>query len=574
MSSKNLPLILLVFGAVLVGGGLLLFGDGESPNHDPIAIDPAKRQEQAAQPDWGKQRTTDVEIAEIPTDTRRGADETTVAYPLEVRLEMLESSADPRQDGLPRKGTGGNSQLTGLIRGLEQEGIHATVSFLAGANKGRVLHTDNTGSFGATDLFPGLALAHIQSGRLQAVREVSLRQGRETQLNVSFHRTTDITGEVITQDGKPIEGAIVQMDGHETLTDFDGVFRFSAMTPGKVYVQVEKQGFASHRENLPIAGGHVIERGTVKITLVPGASLRVSIAERVGSRGDALLYFLPSVSVGRNRRFPWHKHNPTRVVPGGSVLIEDLPAERVNLWLFHTGAVATPTSAVAVRLRSGTETAKTLHLKPAPLIKGVVKKDGEPVRAARVTSEPPDRVASTMAIFGGSLGFFDSALMPPFPVAVEEVFTDDEGKFAITAWDHVATAHYISASWDDDSEGESYAACEILPSGEHEVELDLELVKEADSIVEVALPDRFQGLPVKVWVNGSPREPFILSSDRSLEIGGLDDGTWSFDARWRAQELQRIERFKLRDDYRVTVHLPEAAVLGQTQDELDRARGQ
>lgn len=567
MSSKSLLLILIVLIALL-GGGLFLLDDSPDDSLPPIAIDPAK---QVATPvdsnPWGGAEREKETLVIPEVIDRRGEDETTVAYPLEVRIEMLESSADPHAEGLPRKGTGGNSKIIGLIRGLEQQGVSATVTIIGGANAGRVLHTDHTGAFGATDLFPGLTLARIVSGRLVAEREVSLRQGRETQLNVSFHRTSDVTGEVIDQAGKPLEGAVVRMDGQETRTDYDGVFRFGRMTPGKLYVQVDMPGYASHRENLPIAGGHVIERGTIKFTLAPGASLRINIAERLGSRGDALLFFLPSAAVGRDRRFPWHEHNPTRVVPGGSVLLEDLPAERVNLWLFHTGAEAAP-AAVAVRLRQGTETTKTLHLKPAVQIKGVVKKDGEPVRRARVTSEVPDRVSATMAKFGGSLAFFDSALMPPFPSAVEEVYTDDEGKFAITAWDAVAKAHYVTALSQD---GE-FSACKIVPTGTHEVELNLEPIDLGESTVEVSLPERFQGLPVKVWVDGAPREPFVLPSDRKLEIPGLSEGVWTFQAKWRGQELKGIERFDLKSKYSIPVNLPEGAILGQTPDELERAK--
>jgi len=569
MNSKNLLLVALVLVAVLLALGLLLFG-GESGRPAPVAaIDPARAAEQPVDtgPGWGTKPEKE-SLAPPVAVVRHGESETTVAYPLEIRLEMLESNANPREKGVTPKGTGGNSKLAGLIRGLEQEGLAATITIIGGGNAGRVLHTDHTGAFGATDLFPGLALARIDAGRLIAVREISLRQGREAQLNVSFHRTSDVAGEVITREGTPVEGAIVRMDGQETLTDHEGVFRFGRMTPGKVYLEVEMRGFASHRENLPIAGGHVIERGTIKITLVPGAKLRINVAERVGSRGEALLYFLPSIAVGRDRRFPWHEVNPTRVVPGGSVLIEDLPAERINLWLFHTGAVATPSAAVGVHLRAGIETTKTLHLKPATLIKGVVRKDGEPVRGARVTSEAPDRVHATMSVFGGSLSFFDSALMPAFPVAIEEVYTDDEGKFAITAWDNVASAHYVSAY----SQDKEFSACKILAAGVHVIDLDLEPVDVGDSAVEVSLPDRFQGLPVKVWVDGAPREPFVLASDRSLEIPGLSDGVWTFQAKWRGAELKGIESFELVKDYRIPVHLPDGAIIGQTQDEIDRTK--
>ncbi len=568
MSSKNLLLILVVLAALALGGGLFLLGDGAASDRGLSPINPADLADSAlgANSSFGGGLEQPADLTLPAADNRRGEDETTVAWPLEVRLELLEAKNDPQQDGVPRKGTGGNARLVGSIRGEDQKGVAATVTFVAGANEGLVLHADQTGSFGVNSLFPGLALVRVVSGRHVAMREISLRQARDAQLNVSFARTTDLTGEVVDKDGKPIEGAEVQIDGQEARTDLEGVFRFSRMASGKVYVQVDKPGYASHRENLMVAGGHVIERGTIKFTLEVGATLRINVAERVGSRGDALLYFLPSTARGLDRRFPWHELNPTRVVPGGSVLLEDLPAERVNLWLFHTGAVAAP-SAVGVRLRPGTETVKTLHLEPAEQIKGVVKQDGEPVRRARVTCEAPDRLSASMSIFGEGPGFFDADLLPSFPVAIQEVFTDDEGKFALTAWSKVAPAHYVTAT----SQDGQFTDCKILTSDKREVELNLEPVDVGDSEVEVALADRFQGLPVKVWINGAPQEPFVLPADKELIIRGLNDGAWSFHAKWNSEELHSNPRFILDRDYRIPINLPEGALIGQTKDELLRA---
>lgn len=571
MNSKNLTLLVLVLAGLGLGAGLFLLEGENGTEHVVEPIDrTAENRKELEDTGWSHtNRDPDQVTAKLAEPKRTTGNESTVAWPLEIRLEMLESSTSPQREGVPAKGTGANAHLAGLIRGAGEQGLPSTITFIGGANAERVLHSDSNGSFGAHDLYPGLALARVSGGQHVAVREISLRQGREAQLNVSFHRTTSLVGEVIDRDGKPIAGATVSMDGQVTTTDLEGVFRYPRMTPGRVYVQVDKPGFASYRENLPIAGGKTIEQGTIKFTLEKGASLRINVLERVGSRGDALLYFLPATARGRDRRFPWHEHNPTRVLPGGTVLIEDLPAERVNLWLFHTGAKATP-AATAVRLRPGVETTKTLHLEPAPQIKGVVRRDGAPVARARVSCEVPDRVSTTMSAFGEGPGFFDIALLPEFPVANQVVYTNDQGEFAVTAWTERSTAKYITATSNDGL----YSACEVIKSDQLKLELNLQPIDEGDSRVEIDLPERFQGLPVKIWVNGAPREPFTLHRDKDLVVSGLNDGVWAFASRWNSERLQEVSRFDLTGKYRVAVHLPEGAIVGQTDDVLKRVRGQ
>ena len=568
MKSKNLILFLILAGFALGGGALWLFAS-DGPEQDPNALVPGKDFEAVhgglgGTEDEGLREVGDIDAP--PEFPRSDRDETTVAWPLKVDLRLLEAKHDPRAEDVPPKGTGATAAIEGRIMGTKQEGLPARLTVIAGANQGRVFHCDKTGQFGASDLYPGLSLIRVDHGVHTSVREVSLRQRQTAQLNIGYSRPSVVYGEVIDRNGAPIEGAAVRMDGQEAFTDHEGVFYFSRMTSGHVYVEVEKLGYASYREILPISGGHTIERGQIKFTLQQGARLEILVQERVGSAGEAELFFLPAVARGRDRRFPWHKVNPTKVYPGGRVLIEDLPPERVNLWLFHTGAVAQP-RATAVRLRAGETTTKTLHLQPAPTIRGVVKHDGKPVDRARVVSEAPDRGAAALSIFGEGPGFFLISLLPDLPMSREEVFTDAEGRFSVTAWEDVATAHYVSAFAKDGQLG----ACKIVPRGEREVELELEEVDDGTSRITLNLPDRFQGLPVEVRVNGAPREKFVLPSGDDLVVGDLNDGAWALLAEWRGSKLLETKRFDLDGRYRATVNLPEEAIIGQTEDELIRA---
>src|SRR6185436_5299296 len=99
------------------------------------------------------------------------------------------------------------------------------------------------------------------------------------------------------------------------------------------------------------------------------------------------------------RDYPWWRLNPVAIYPGGTKTIEDLPAHRVTLRLFHAGAVATPPTRTVTLREKDTESAQ-LHLAASPIVFGVVTDDGRPAPGASVVLESPSRSQAALAVLG------------------------------------------------------------------------------------------------------------------------------------------------------------------------------
>src|SRR5262249_52156610 len=149
----------------------------------------------------------------------------TVLWPLKVELELIEARFLPRQEGVPAIGSGAGARLSGRITGFDDDGVAAEVHFLAGANAGRVLRAGDTGRFGAVHLYPGLSIVEVRgAATLGSRREVRLRRGQETLLNIGYGRPGSVFGKVQDSNGTGIAGASVIVDGTRTETGAEGDF--------------------------------------------------------------------------------------------------------------------------------------------------------------------------------------------------------------------------------------------------------------------------------------------------------------------------------------------------------------
>lgn len=483
---------------------------------------------------------------------------TEVFFPLELSLTLVEPATRLVADGVGAHRSGARARFEGHLYGSSAKGVSGEVRFTAGANMGRVLTCDAGGGFGAHDLYPGLSIVKITGPLIVgAEREVLLRNDRKSVLNIGFGRPAVIHGRVQDADGEAIQGARVSMDGQVAISDLEGAFYFPRMTSGQVLLYIEKEGFAAWRERYNVMAGATISGERLTYTLRPEARLELRIAESLGARRAAQVFLLPAAGARTSRDYPWHLINPVSVHPGGTTLVEGLPPGNLQLYLFHAGARAKPRVA-SVSLKAGRTTKSLLHLEPAPILKGRVFLDGEPVERALVKLESPDQVQATLATFGQPAGFLEVGVFPNLPTSVQAAWSDREGRFSFSSNERLSPTRYLTA---EGPQGETWAG-EVVRRGEREVELRLRKRPPAACVIEFQMEGRELSLPVQVTVDGTPRATVSLPADQEFRIEELAKGRWKVDVRWNSQPLLRDVMVDLKDETALLIPLPEAAKSG------------
>lgn len=500
---------------------------------------------------------------------------TRVEHPLEVELTLLQRGTFETEGNLLPPGSGANARLTGHILGNGGKGAPGTVTFLAGPNAGRVLRTDSGGNFGASDLYQGLGIVEIETDfGVRSVRQVMLRQLSTAELNVTLGRevSTSVRGLVKNRQGEPIHGAEVQFDGGRAFTDDLGEFFFPRVSPGKVLAVVSKPGFAKYQEIVAIPMSSAISKENIQFILHEGASLELRVEQVVGGRGPSLAYIFPvggqrvNSTLGQNT-FPWHEVNPIEIFPGGTNLIEGLQPGNVILTIFHPGAIASPPFQTK-KLQPGRKNVHAFRLRAAPTLRGEVRgPDGKPSAGATVVLEAPDRGNATTKILQKKPTFSLEMVVPILPSGSQTVKTDRSGQFAMTLYEEVAGSFYLTAV---DSTGE-LRANRVVTSSPDQIELELQPVDEDRSSMEIRMGGRFQGLPVRLSVNGTPMDPYVLAPEDKLEIEGLEAGTWRAEVWWHHEQLERGRQVTLKPNGRgeISVVLPRGALEGEPEPTVE-----
>jgi len=498
---------------------------------------------------------------------------TTVVWPLELELELVEARDRLQAEGMPAQGSSATARIKGSVLFTIDRPVAARIRFEKGPNEGRVLTCDASGRFGATDLYPGLALVRVEGpGIPGALRQVRLRQNNEEQLHISYARLTPVEGRVVTREDLPIAGAEVSFDGQATQTDENGWFRYEGIAPGKALLIIKKPGFASVLEEFSVPAMGKLDPARLKFALDKGARLTIELPDRVRTDLKAQIVIVPgsatAASGARSRGYPWFLVNPIECYPGGTVSVEDLPPGDLALRCFHVGARAKPTQR-AVRLDPGGEHTASFTLEPAPVIQGTVTLGGQPVQNAQVTIEAADRLAASLAALGEPMNllYLESDIFPALAPALQTIYTDAQGRFELTNWESAIKERYLIARYDSGRK----LAFRALRGGETKVDLALEASGGGQGALRLRLPERTQGLPWRVTVSGEPRGLSQLAPGRDLVIGNLAEGTWKLSARWNGEVLANGEMIEVRGESERPLHLPTGAIEGQDEDTRRRA---
>jgi hypothetical protein len=562
VNRRDLLLAGLIGCAALgIGSALWWLGGSSEPRATDLAPPPpAPRATVEPEP---KPARVDLAVDDAPAESALA---TTVAFPLQVELVLVRAAVKVQAPGSPALGSGATASLRGSVVGPTGKPARVEVRFEAGANAGRVLHSDALGRFGAERLNPGLSLVRVSGpGLVGALREVRLRPRNEFQLNLAFARPASLAGEVVDKSGKPLASAEVEVDGQRQETDAEGRFLFPVVAPGDVLVVVRKPGFASLRQQLSVQGATTIGPDKLKFRLDAGATLQVTIVDAINSGQAARLHLLPEFG-DTERRFPWHEVSPVEVFPGGTAIVRDLPEGRVSLRLFHAGARAQPARR-SLELAPGARESVEFGLEAAPVVTGRVSQDGAPVEGALVRLEAPDRTEAMLSVLGESnYLFLERDVLADLPPAVQDASTNERGEFQLSSYEDVAPERYVTAL----SRDGRHSAHAVLRPGQVRVDLALEPVTGGAGELAIQTTERWQALPVELVVDGEPRAPFLLPPGQDLRIDGLPEGTWRVRVRWDTERLVDGHELEIQGETRLYVGLPPGAITGQDSDTIRR----
>ncbi len=516
---------------------------------------------------------------------------TTVAWPVEIELDLIAPIDVPVVAGVEALGSGKRARLRGQIFGRSGVGVRANLLLRSGLNAGTRIETASDGTFGPVDLYPGLAEIEVSApGVPGSVRELRLATGQATDFNVSYGLPGVALGRVTDNGQKGIEGVEVELDGQKTLTDAEGNFRFADMTGGdNLLIVLKKQGYAARMRRVGIAAGRTTESDNLRFQLDPGCSLDVSVLDKAGVGDKAQVVILPA-NPDIERTFPWHRLAPLEVVAGSTLRLDDLPAARVTVRVYHHGAVAEPESD-SITLRPGIRAVHQVHMRPVSSSAGskptasapqrdsvkrvygqITDRTGTGISNARVVLEVPDRAAVANTYLGdpSGAGAIHREMIPALAQVAQTARTDSTGRYAFTVWTFYATsAHYLSAESPDGT----LRGARLVRLPEEEANLVLEPVAKSSATLRLVFNGRTQALPVVASIDGQSLGQRVIPVDEDFVLEGLRQGTWNLTASWNATPVGGGGEFTLKGERAVELTLPAGAILGQDPDTLMRARG-
>lgn len=293
---------------------------------------------------------------------------------------------------------GRTATLAGVVQ-VGEVGARATLRFTAGLNRGAEFVTEDDGSYTWSDLYPGLGTLSVEAG-YHCTRQVVLRHRKTDALAVHFGDHGVVTGRLVDEDGAPIAGAPLTLDGNPGTTDRDGWYELPRHAAGPAELVVRCPGYVAYRELLPAEADpqrpHVVE-------LRCGRTVELRLGA-VPAGDDALVWLRPlgaerTAGVTHRATFPWEELNPVRIPSHGVLRLDDLPPVKLEAHAVHPLAQARASG--WPRRVTDEPLSLTLTLEPAATLDVRVVRDGEAVPGATVELSHPNLLSASLATWGG-----------------------------------------------------------------------------------------------------------------------------------------------------------------------------
>lgn len=346
---------------------------------------------------------------------------------------------------VPREGR--TSLLRAVVR-IEGEPVPAELTFVAGPEAGRTLALAADAGPEPVAVDPGFALVEVRASTGDVCRrELRLDHRRTLDLDLDFAHRGVLVGRVQDEDGAPISGARVGLDGVDVWSDADGRFRHAVRVSGAPLLVVEAPGRVLHREALTADAwqGH----DDKLVSLQPGSSLvlGVSALPGVASSEPVLVQVFPTggpmgMAGGRLQSlYPWERLNPIRIPLGGQVTLDGLPPCKLEIVALHASGASGPQPAFIVPGNAGE---LELSLTPHEPVRGRVVRDGEGVPGADVSLVVPNPVKATHRVLGGLAQHTRRVPVAHVPQATQHVVTDADGWFVLARDERLGQVAYLT----------------------------------------------------------------------------------------------------------------------------------
>jgi len=226
---------------------------------------------------------------------------------------------------------------------------------------------------------PGRSLVQVNMPGARSA-EVPVEVSGPTSVTVTLEPGVATMGLVVDAQGKPVSGAVVEVDGVVT-TDTDVSGAFTVAEEGPRRLRARHPGVGSSEE-LAVA-----DAGPVTLVLKPRSEVRVRVEAPDGGAVSGIARVLRdgvSEELTRTAAF-----DPVLIREGRLPLLGLSPGRHQVLLL--TGDFA----AARLEFAVGPQPSELVHrLEEKPVIEGVVTRNGQPVVGARVKFERPEAVFS------------------------------------------------------------------------------------------------------------------------------------------------------------------------------------
>ncbi|MBI3818008.1 MAG: carboxypeptidase regulatory-like domain-containing protein [Planctomycetes bacterium] len=436
-------------------------------------------------------------------------------------------------------GNGKSATLRGRLTDGKNACAGATLKFVEGLNEGVSSTTNEHGGFEIPRLYPCVGMIEIESyAKPKIRREVRLLPKQTGDLTIDFGNWGNVRGQLFDEDGKPVAGARVEIDGSSTTTEKDGAFFFSSVVPGNLIIYFSAPGRETRRESIMLFPGQALEFDENRFILRKGEALSVVIDPLPLNAVPPRIVLLPN-DESATHTFPFEKIGVVSPRPGErEVKIEGIPVgEWFQVRAFSDAGVANPAMR-PVLLKAGDTNlsrAQFSFVWKFP-ISGTVVSSGNAVANARVRIESCD-IGRAMGELLQMCGGQNQIIVPILPFCRKDTRTNRDGSFQIEGSETPVPAVVVV-------EAQGFAR-KVIPikGGAVEPLGNIELTKEetnAPAALSVAFQERAKR-NVRVVVDGKAQPVAALPPGARLNIGKLTIGTWGV----RIRENQQIAVDKL-----------------------------